>query len=62
MPDIRPRQVYKLSDHEQITVEEIDGQTVSGTLADSRVGSVAVWVGSSADLEHLELMSDASTK
>jgi hypothetical protein len=62
MPDVRPKQVYKLSDHQKVTVEEVSGQTVSGTLADSRVGSVAVWVGSPADLENLELLSDAPAK
>ena len=61
MADIRPGQVWKKSDREQITVAEVDDTTVSGTLSDVKVGTTAVWVGSPADFDSLELITDAPT-
>lgn len=39
---------------------KFSGQTVSGTLSDTRAGTVAVWVGTPGDFESLELLADAS--
>jgi len=60
MVKVRAGQIWKKSDHERISVDEVSGQTVSGTLSDTRAGTVAVWVGTPGDFESLELLADAS--
>lgn len=59
MADVRPGQVWKKSDHERVTVHEVDGSTVSGALHDTSAGSTAIWVGSAADFDSFELVEDA---
>ena len=47
-----------MSDHEKVTVDSIEGDTVSGTLNNSVALTTSVWVGSLADFDDFELVDD----
>ena len=59
MAGVRPGQVWKKSDRERIKVDEVDGNTVSGTLSDTTAATTSVWVGSPADFDSFQLVEDS---
>jgi hypothetical protein len=59
MAEVQVGQVWRKSSHERITVQEVDGNTVSGTLSDTSAGTTAIWAGSPADFDSFELIEDS---
>jgi len=59
MADVKAGQRWRKSKHEVITVDSVDGNTVTGTLTDEKNTTVAVWAGSPGDFDDFELEQDA---
>ena len=57
MADVQPGQEWRKSSHETITIDSVEGSTVSAVLSDAETGVSVVWVRSPADFMDMELIS-----
>jgi hypothetical protein len=57
MDEVEVGQVWKTGDGMRITVQQVEGETVSGSQYDPKSGASSVWVGSAADFDSLALVS-----
>lgn len=56
MAEVEAGQVWKKADGMRITVQQVEGQTVSGSQYDPKSGASSVWVGAPSDFDSLELL------
>jgi hypothetical protein len=56
MAEVNVGELWQKSDHERITVDGVDGDTVSATLSDTKAHTTAVWIGSRADFDAFQLV------